>query len=260
MYVRKFDHNYWRDLPHPVSSNIGDNRIQFIWVKDRCTEKSAFTWKYIDAFGYWRGVTARCKDCYNCRLHISGKITAKSMSKFKQLKRDRVYLWTFGTSLTEGNFETLAKYWRQFTQQFAMKRKRKEILYDPLFRVFEAGSKGRRLHVHAIFGDYFDHSVGCERDENGDKIICKKSCIHAWCTWLKITGEKSNVNYVDNPIYKNAVNAFFYCAKYAVKGGSKYSYMGAMLKVPFAKYIPPSPSLKRDYTEVFKYFDEIEDQ
>ncbi len=219
-----------------MSSNIGDNHIQFIWVKDRCTEKSAFTWKYIDGFGYWRGVTSRCKDCYNCRLHISGKVTAKSMSKFKKLKRDRVYLWTFGTSLIVGNMDKLAVFWRKFTQRYAMKRKRTGVKYDPLFRVFEAGSKGRRLHVHAIFGDYFDHAEALK-------------------VWRSITGEKSNVQYVSKPMYANPVNAFFYCAKYAVKGGSKYSYMGAMLKVPFGKYEPPVKAIERDYTEILKYFD-----
>lgn len=228
MYIRKFDHHIWRYLLHPIARG---NTIAFIWVKDRCTELDHFTWNDIDKVTKIRWATsARCKKCYNCKMNRSSKIVARSMSKFKQLKVKSVFLWTFGTSLddTPSNILKIKSYWRKFTQRFAMKKLRKGISYFPLFKVIEAGTKGRKLHIHAIFAKFFEHSPEFLKSEG----ICKKSCVHALCTWRQITGENSNVQYQGNR-YSKPVTAFFYCVKYAVKENSSYSYLGEMLKVPF---------------------------
>ncbi len=205
--------------------------IVFIWCKDKCTSLDGYTWLDIDRDKNIRwGVSSRCKLCYNCKLNRSSKIVARSMSKFKQLKIKSVFLWTFGTSLEDSreNILLIKSYWRKFTQRFAMKKLRKGISYYPLFKVVEAGSKGRKLHIHAIFAKYFEHSPEFLKSEG----ICKKSCVHALCTWRQITSEKSNVQYQGNR-YSKPISAFFYCVKYAVKENSSYSYLGEMLKVPF---------------------------
>jgi hypothetical protein len=176
----------------------------------------------------------RCGKCRNCRYFKRRRFIARSLRKFEIYNNQSsqmapIQLWTLGTSLsdTRDNYVTLKRYWRLFTQRINTYKKRGLISYSPIVRVFEAGTIGKRLHVHFINVGTIKHS--CEywdSDSTGkylnEEFKCTTQCVT--CIWRSITQEKSNVNFRSKRS-ESPMSAFSYCAKYIAKG-NRYSYLG----------------------------------
>lgn len=147
------------------------------------------------------------KDCRYCQKKRRSKIYAKAMTRWNQIKKDHNYivLWTFGTSLDDNkkNRRTIKKYWDK------LRKRMNHHDWQPLMRVVEAGSKGKKLHYHVIVSGKVPHSLLLDH-------------------WRDITGEKSNVNFKTSKGRKSE-RAFGYVVKYLSKG-NKYYWMGDLLK------------------------------
>ena len=91
----------------------------------------------------------RCKQCEGCEIWRIRSIRAQVFNRVKQneLVDQEGLLWTFGTNLkyNQKNYNKLRKYWKRLVDWI-----RHAYNFTLYFRVFEAGSKGGRLHIHAV--------------------------------------------------------------------------------------------------------------
>lgn len=169
--------------------------------------------------------------CFGCQERRKKVIIAKAMERYDLVEspRDRLYLWTFGTSLqdTKENRDEIRRYWKLFVRRLAHVDKS----FDPLMNSMEAGTKGDRLHYHVVARGYLEHAKAVE-------------------IWRDITGEKSNVNFSGRGFSpRKAVRTFSYLAKYASKGYAYY-WMGSLFKVTPEKFQSTSEHFWRYDEEV----------
>jgi len=91
----------------------------------------------------------RCNQCDGCEVWRIRTIRAQVFNRIKSnnLIEQEGLLWTFGTNLkyNSDNYNKLRKYWKKFVDWI---RHTYNFIY--YFRVFEAGSKGGRLHIHVV--------------------------------------------------------------------------------------------------------------
>ena len=204
----------------------------------------------IDVNKHEKVILVRCRKydtCLGCFKHRKSVILAKLLQRWKLLqpKPRRVYLWTFGTSMKEGstNRSVLTKYWQRFRKILWIESRRKNFSWKPLFWVAESGTRGNRLHIHAIIEGFFSQK-------------------RALRIWRKITNEKSNVNYAKDVPYK-PLKSFYYVAKYLAKEGARYYWMGRLFKVGQTYYETPKCEICGEkytvwmlgvfYSEYFQY-------
>ena len=92
----------------------------------------------------------RCKQCEGCEIWRIRSIRAQVFNRIAQnkLKKQEGLLWTFGTNLkyTSDNYKVFRRYWTKLVD-WIRHTYPSFVLY---FRVFEAGTKGKRLHVHFV--------------------------------------------------------------------------------------------------------------
>ena len=92
----------------------------------------------------------RCKRCDGCEIWRIRSIRAQVFNRIAQndLKKQEGLLWTFGTNLkyTTANYKVFRKYWTKLVD-WIRHTYPSFVLY---FRVFEAGTTGKRLHVHFV--------------------------------------------------------------------------------------------------------------
>lgn len=122
----------------------------------------------------------RCKQCEGCEVWRIRSIRAQVFNRIAQndLKKQEGLLWTFGTNLkyTSENYKVFRRYWTKLVD-WIRHTYPSFVLY---FRVFEAGTKGKRLHVH------FVSNIWSKKEDFGR--IRRK--------WSEITSIKSpNVNF-----------------------------------------------------------------
>lgn len=154
-------------------------------------------------------VTERCKrsdSCSRCSALWTRNLYRQFFHRWRQIDDPgEVVLWTMGTSLmdTEANRTRISRYWTLFRM-----RMNKHGGWTPLFKVVEAGAKGRRLHVHLMVSGFLDHAR-----------VLK--------AWREVAGESANVNF--SSVRSDNVNRHLsYLCKYLVKQRSTYSWLGPM--------------------------------
>lgn len=160
--------------------------------------------------GCGRVVPRRCprwRGCPLCEARWIRALYGKFFGRVEQsgVALDRAIMWTLGTSLKDSpeNRRILARYWTRFR-----KHMNKYQQWDPVFRVVEAGSKGKRLHIHLVLVSQTTHA-----------IVLKQ--------WRKITGERSNVNFTA-PVHSGHLGLLRYLLKYLTKQGTRYYWLGAL--------------------------------
>lgn len=133
--------------------------------------------------GHSHQVAIRCKkyrSCEGCGNWYVKKWLSQAYKRFNQncLDVSKVIMWTFGTSMPDNytNREVIRGYWRTFCQRIFQQAKRDKFDWHPLLYVVEAGKNGF-LHIHAILTTTLDQTLAKDK-------------------WRKISGEKSNVNFV----------------------------------------------------------------
>lgn len=163
-------------------------------------------------------------DCEYCVTKRRKTIIAKAMDRYKSIMRprDKLILWTVGTSLSDspGNRLKIARYWKLLGSRMRTYSSRGKTNFSPLMNALEKGTRGGKLHYHFIARSFMSQS------------FLKKQ-------WRNITGEKSNVNFkAKKRVYgRTAIKAFAYLAKYCSKDGLPYYWMGDLLKVKVDKWI-----------------------
>ncbi len=173
--------------------------------------------------------------CDNCGIHRRMVILAKLYSRYNEpgSKSIRsIVMWTIGTSLknTDVGRKTLSAYWKYFRA-----RMNKKADWDPLFRVVEIGTKGKRLHIHFLNSGYLlQHDV--------------------LTAWREVTRENSNVEFSKRDM--PAKYAFRYVAKYLSKDASKYTFLGKW----YGKRKNLNKSECFEHGESFIYYQSVEDK
>ncbi len=185
----------------------------------------------------YRYIQQRCpviRMCDNCSIQRRMVILARLHSVYRENRKfiKGIVLWTIGTKLknTVDGRKTLSEFWKYFRS-----RMNKKAEWEPLFRVVEAGSKGKRLHIHFLNNGFLSH-----------KIVLQ--------AWREVTRENSNVNFSDHSLPPEY--ALRYAAKYLSKDASKYSFLGIF----YGKSQSRSGSGCNAHGEPFIYYQSIEDK
>ncbi len=157
--------------------------------------------------GCWKEITNRCpvsKMCFNCSIWRRNVILARLYSVYEETKESiqDIVLWTIGTELenTLDGRKKLSEYWKYFRA-----RMNKKAEWNPLFRVVEYGSRGKRLHIHFLNNGFLKH----------------KNVLHAW---REVTNSKTNVNFSKKAMPPEM--AIRYAGKYLTKDLSKFTFLG----------------------------------
>lgn len=195
-------------------------------------------------------VVIPCGDCPGCFYSYQKKLMGKILERAELRHRENFYLWTFGSDLelTDDNETLMKTWWKKLCTRLATYSKREfcpeddidcinDYLlygncmwhlhdYDPLLRVIEIGSKGKKLHYHVIYGSFMPHN----------RMLSE---------WRNITGMDSNVNFTYSKYGMSRFKAGWYVAKYVSKNRlllnhtRSYSFMGRWRSIP-----PPLPKSK----------------
>lgn len=128
---------------------------------------------------------------------------------------NELYLWTVGTSLddTPVNRKRINYFWTKFRA-----RMNKYTSWEPIFKVTERGSTGRKLHIHFLSVNKITHRVVLRH-------------------WRQVVREKANVNFSGYSSV-NVNKALFYLTKYLLKDNSRYSWLGPFYKIHIPKLLP----------------------
>lgn len=130
----------------------------------------------------------RCHKCRGCLNFYRARFISKAMRRYDHNflwqgfdLLEEAILWTVGTNLDDNrhNMEILRDYWRRFSKRMSKLKLTGKIYWKPLLRVYEAGSKGGKLHIHYVVqhtGFKLDHGIVLDE-------------------WRKITGNNANVNF-----------------------------------------------------------------
>jgi hypothetical protein len=176
----------------------------------------------------------RCRHCEGCIAFKNWKVRKDIKTRVEEANITKpVLLWTLGTNwkYTPENLDKLRVAWNTFNIYM-----HKTYGYNMLMRVYEAGSKGGRLHIHFVTYEFqIKHT-------------------DARAQWARITGiENPNVRFDHAPIAKRTVPkkgiiagrplpakyAFLYLAKYLTKD-SKLGSVKIFRNGEEVNYTPPS--------------------
>ncbi len=157
--------------------------------------------------GCFRYFVKRCpvsRMCINCGIQRRNVLLARLHSVYNENRKSirTIVLWTIGTNMQKSpeNLKTLSIYWKYFRA-----RMNKGAEWNPLFRVVETGSRGKRLHIHFLNNGFLSH----------------KAVLRAW---REVTRQNSNVNFTDKNLPPKY--ALRYAAKYLTKDASKFTFLG----------------------------------
>ncbi len=185
----------------------------------------------------WKYFQQRCpvsKMCDNCQIQRRRVILARLHSKYEENIKSiqAVVLWTIGSNLknTDKGRKTLAVHWKYFRA-----RMNKKAEWDPLFRVVEAGSQGRYLHIHFLNNGFLSHPT-------------------VLGAWRDVTKNKSNVNFSDKKLPPKY--AFRYAAKYLSKDASKFTFLGKFYGIRKMESVPEC----KEHGTTFIYHNTMEDK
>lgn len=227
------------DIPHSeciTKANIRD-------VLKTCSTKDFVTITCFSDHDF--PVPIRCMDCPGCFYQYRLKVLARFLERSDKYNVSQFYLWTFGTDLdlTYHNELKLKEWWHKLCTRLSTYSKRSHCdiennmtcqfylfrggcpdherpwQYDPLIRVIEIGSSGKKLHYHVIYGSYLPHEVALK-------------------AWRDITGLEANVNYRSKEKKWSRFKASAYVAKYVTKNKlllketRSYYWMGRFRKNP----------------------------
>lgn len=241
------------------SAGVRSKTVLFIYTLSQschvlfpCSNPFRVNWECVK--GHNREFSARCRKCNECRNYRVRAVIARALWKFDRIevKPKPVFLWTYGTNYEVQDIKKFRRAWRLFSQRMAMARIRLGKDYDPLFYVIEAGTTGRKLHIHQVQGSFVNHKyvrkiwgelTGIEKPNVN--FECPKRCNRCnnwtgnkegkkWVNKYKdryckgcgyYIGRKSNFEYLEPK------SAFYYCMKYISKAKKNYYYQGRLLKI-----------------------------
>lgn len=117
--------------------------------KTECTNPNGYATD-VCADGHVSTRYFRCRKCDGCERWRVKRIRGQVLSRIAQngLKQEEGLMWTFGTSLiyNKKNYELFRKYWKRLSDWL----RHTYPEYTMYFRAIEAGTKGKRLHVHVV--------------------------------------------------------------------------------------------------------------
>lgn len=195
-----------------------------------------YVWRKCER-GSWTKFPVRCRlyeVCDPCRRWRVRKIVAKALSRYENLqtKPKTVTMWTFGTSVEDTPIgrKEVSLIWKTFTHRLRTNLARRGIKGGTGINMWtlEAGTKGKRLHIHAIVFGFRPHALYLD-------------------AWRSITGEASNVNYTSRRGKPNG--AFRYIAKYAGKNAGRYYFSGGLLASKEAEAIKKRCTCGSDFVD-----------
>lgn len=188
-----------------------------------CENPQGYMARYCGKHSYKTAL--RCRNCDNCShaYYFQKRAELKQRAKhyLQQNNIKKVYLWTLGTSLlnTPDNVKKLSGYWKKFNSH-----SQKKFPYDLLVRVYEAGTKGNRLHVHFITSTqipFFQvRQMWGEFTNQVDPITNKPYCNVNYSTPDKSLSRvnKARISEGKAPMRRlNPLSAIMYLAKYLTK-------------------------------------------
>ncbi len=138
-----------------------------------------------------------CVDLWRKRFYVNFMKRAHNVRTLNNIS-----FWTLGTSLIDSKANRIAiQYlWNKFRASM-----NKYSNWEPVVKVVESGSIGKRLHIHFLSLNWIKHEIVLRH-------------------WRRITQERANVHVLK--IVNNVRTQLNYLIKYVSKDTGRYSWLG----------------------------------